>query len=206
MPSENQLCDTFGISRPIVREGLAQLKSLGLIEMHSGRTPVVADLDDRLPSLFFEHSIAVRANDITELLEVRRGMERESVRLAASRATADHVSALSHTVEQMANHLTRKGFARFTELDVAFHLSIAEASGNNMLQRLIGAIRGPMRDTIRSGLNARGSDAELERVHVIHTEIVSAIHQRDEAAACCAMEQHFDLALASIVPGKRDAG
>ncbi|WP_421930229.1 FadR/GntR family transcriptional regulator [Nitratireductor rhodophyticola] len=199
LPLEGEMADMFGISRPVVREALGQLKSIGLVEMHSGRRPMVQPIDGKLPGLFFKLSLALDSGSVQELLEVRRGLEVQSAILAAQRAGEDDCRRLEETVALMKKHLDEKDHRAFIDLDVQLHLLIASASRNAMLYNLIASIRGPMRESIAHGIAARNSQRELQRIHVLHSDVVTAIRMGDGAAAAVAMAAHFDDALISIV-------
>lgn len=200
LPSENRLAESFAVSRPVVREALMKLKSLGLIEMSSGRPPIVQAVDGRLPSIFFESSVATNVSDVRELLEVRRGLEIQSAIMAAQRADPDERKEILSLADRMGAALQDERFELFVELDVTLHLLIAGASKNRMLETLVAAIREPMRESIGSGLVARNSKVEeYERIHEIHLDIVNAIDRGDTDAAGKAMARHFDNALTSII-------
>lgn len=199
LASESELADSFGISRPVVREALGQLKSIGLIELQSGKRPTVQSIDGRLPRLYFELSLAMDSSGVLELLEVRRGLEVESASLAARRASDADCDRLERLAAEMKARLDAGDHQAFIDLDVQLHLSIASISANVMLYQLIESIRDPMRDSIGAGIAARNSQQELERIHALHLGIVAAIRARDNAAAARAMISHFDDALVSIV-------
>ena len=200
LPSENRLAESFAVSRPVVREALMKLKSLGLIEMSSGRPPIVQAIDGRLPSIFFESSVATNVSDVRELLEVRRGLEIQSAIMAAQRADPDERKKILSLADRMGAALQDERFELFVELDVTLHLLIAGASRNRMLETLVAAIREPMRESIGSGLVARNSKVEeYEQIHEIHLDIVNAIDRGDADAAGKAMARHFDNALTSII-------
>ena len=205
LPSEHKLADIFGVSRPVIREALIQLKSLGVIEIRSGRPPLVRDLDARLPTLFFEHCVAVKPEEVVDLLEVRRGLEMQSAVLAARRAEAVDHARLCACADDMKTLLDEGRHGEFIERDVQFHLAVAEAGRNDMLQMLVRAIREPMRESILQGIAAQDSEFELRRLHAIHHDIVIAVTERDEGAAATAMARHFDQALTAIVAGQASA-
>lgn len=199
LPSESEMAGMFGISRPVVREALGQLKSIGLVEMHSGRRPVVQSIDGKLPGLFFKLSLALDSGGVQELLEVRRGLEVQSAILAAQRAGEDDCGRLENMVALMKKRLDEGEHRAFIDLDVQLHLLIASASRNAMLHNLIASIRGPMRESIAHGIAARNSQLELQRIQVLHSDIVTAIRAGDSPAAAVAMAAHFDDALVSII-------
>jgi len=204
LPSEIALTEMFGVSRSVVREALVQLKSLGIVDIRSGRPPVVSEIDNRLPSIFFEYSISLRNAKAHELLEVRRGLEMQSALLAARHATDQEIEAMRETTAAMEAALRKRRYRQFVELDVKLHLQIASASRNQILFHLVEAIREPVRDSIRVGVKSRKTEKELQYLHHVHRRIVLAIAAHDESAASEAMALHFDRAIAAIIAA--DAG
>lgn len=198
LPSEAALADRFQVSRPVIREALTHLKSLGIIGTQSGKPAVVQQVDGRLPAIFFAYSLSLRGAEAYDLLEVRRGLEVQSAVLAAERASADEVDRLRALTNLMRRHLERSEIDDFVEADVEFHLLIAGASRNSLLVHLIEAIREPLRESVRVGLSSRRSTREVQHVHLMHERIVEAIAERDADAAGRAMAEHFDRALVAI--------
>lgn len=205
LPSEIALTERFSVSRSVVREALVQLKSLGIVDIRSGRPPVVREIDNRLPSIFFKYSILLRDARAQELLEVRRGLEMQSAVLAARHASSDEIEAMQASTEAMGRALEKQKYREFVELDVKLHLQIASAARNQMLKHLVEAIREPVRDSIRVGMKSRKTKLELQYLHEIHREIVSAIAAHDETAASKTMAEHFDKAIAAIIAAAQDS-
>lgn len=198
LPSEAALARQYGVSRPVVREALSYLRSLGIIETQSGKPAVVQQVDARLPAIFFEYSLSLQGAEIVDLLEVRRGLEVQSAALAAGRANMAELRLMADVTKQMESHLERFEVEAFVELDVQLHLTIARASRNTLLVHLIEAIREPLRESVIVGLNSRKSRAEVLTIHRMHEDIVAAVTARDSRAASLAMAEHFDRALMAV--------
>jgi DNA-binding FadR family transcriptional regulator len=144
LPSEASLINRFQVSRPVIREALVQLKSLGIIETKSGKRPVVRSLDSRLLSIFFEYVLALNDAKVFELLEARRGIEIQSASLAAQRRTTAEIKKMQGILGQMKACLVKRDINGYVDLDVELHLQIAEASRNSLIYLLIEAIREPL--------------------------------------------------------------
>ena len=198
LPSEAALAHQFQVSRPVIREALTRLKSLGIIGTQSGKPAVVQQVDSRLPAIFFAYSLSLKGVEAYDLLEVRRGLEVQSASLAAERATAAEVRRLAALTERMKLLLERDEIAEFVDVDVEFHLLVARASRNKLLVHLIEAIREPLRDSVVVGLSSRRSTAEIQLVHRVHEQIVTTIAAHDGDAAGRAMAEHFDRALLAV--------
>ena len=179
LPPEIELAQSFGVSRPVVREALVGLQALGLTSSRNGRGTFVAA--DR---------VAVRlllgGYRAEHLNEVRRCLEIPSSRLAAERRTAADVLRLSQVLERLAveEHADRRN-----KLDAEFHIGIALATANPLLAKMIGDLRGGLEDeslTV-SVVARRRAGARVE-----HQAILAAIAGRDPDGAARAMQAHLD--------------
>lgn len=200
LPTEAALATAFGVSRPTVREALRVLTAKGLIETTTGRGARVKPVTNELLQIFFQRAVQVRQEALIELLEVRKGVEVQSAILAARRRTAADLDALRRLVAAMRRCLDEP--ARYTELDAELHLAIAGAARNEMLHRLVDAIREPLKETIREGLRSRTTDTQRERVQVLHEELLAALERGSEREAGEVMGRHFDEAVMALAEGR----
>jgi GntR family transcriptional regulator, transcriptional repressor for pyruvate dehydrogenase complex len=196
LPSIARLAEEFSVSKPIIREALKTLEGRDLIEISNGRTPIVKPISSNSLRLFFERAVAINPRSLIELLEVRRGLEIQSVLLAAQNHSEAQAEEMRRLVEDMSVQLSKPEV--YTELDVKLHLLIASASQNGLMFHLIQSIRDVLTDTVREGLRSRMNEEQRITVQTLHEEIVDAILKRDPAKASEAMAQHFDDAINAI--------
>ncbi len=127
---ERELAQALGVSRPTVREAIKQLVTMGLLEHRQGQGTYVRSIDDQRGLNPLAAMIEGHNPTLEELLEVRMGLEGQSVTLAAQRATAEDLQvlekALSHMLEE--NRAGRLGI----DEDVSFHMAIAFATKNTV--------------------------------------------------------------------------
>src|SRR3954454_5393480 len=102
LPNERQLCETFGVGRPTLREALRSLEAVGMIEVRPGKgggsyavTPSESTLGDALASL-----VSLRGASLEDLAEVRVDFEGESAAWAARRAEAGDIGTLEAIVAE----------------------------------------------------------------------------------------------------------
>jgi DNA-binding FadR family transcriptional regulator len=196
LPSIARLAAEFSVSKPIIREALKTLEGRSLIEVTNGKTPIVKPISSDSLRLFFERAIALDSRSFIELLEIRRGLEIQSVLLAARHSTPDEIVAMRGLVAAMQAALY--DHARYADLDLELHLKIALASRNTLLFHLVESIRDVLKDTIQEGLRSRFTDAQLVRVQALHEAIVERLAAGDAAGAASAMATHFDDAIDAI--------
>ncbi len=103
LPNEPALCEQFGFSRTVIREGLKLLEERGLVRVEQGRGTTVQPrdawnlLDPVLLRMALEYDRDLSL--LNDLIVVRRVLEREMARAAASRLTDDELAELAENVE-----------------------------------------------------------------------------------------------------------
>jgi len=190
IPSERQLGETFGVSRVSVREALRSLEAMQLIEIHHGRGSFVTRGPDDGYTGPFASWIRVHREAVHDLLKVRGALDE----LAADEAAASHDEAdltrLRSAQSAFAELAGREGAALedLTELDVAFHLAIAQAGHSELLLRLSGDLHNQLSESRGAvfALRTRATESAAE-----HATIVDAIARRDGEAARAAVARHI---------------
>ncbi len=131
---------------------------------------------------------------LEELLEVRMGLEGQSVSLAAQRATPEDLQvlekALTHMLEE--NRAGRLGI----EEDVSFHMAIAFATKNTVQVHIMKTFYDLLHYGIKENLSYLYEDpANLIIIGQQHTEIFQGIKAHDPEAAYAAMKRHITFVL-----------
>ena len=197
LPSTAKLSESFGVSRPVVREGLRSLASLGIIEIVNGKGAIVKPIDGSLLHLFFRRAVQLQRKSVMELMEIRKPLEIQSAILATERHTPENLSKIEETVVAMAQNL--HNLDTYANLDVEFHLQIAAATCNTMMYYLIGSIRESLEDAVLQGLHSRRVEEELERVQQTHELIFEGIKTKNSDKAAEMMAVHFDEAVMALL-------
>ncbi|MGO2242857.1 MAG: FadR/GntR family transcriptional regulator [Halomonas sp.] len=194
LPTENSLCDSFGVSRTVIREAITHLKSLGLVATRRGVGTTV------LRSSILEARPAERINpttveDILHLLELRLTLEPAAAELAALRHDDEDRQRLETQHLAFSNAFAQKSQAR--EEDYLFHFAIATATKNPFFQSFYKQWSQsviPRAKLLSTDINPISSELYLERVQEEHTSIIEAILYRDAQAARETMFQHLNRA------------
>lgn len=188
LPSERQLTERFGVSRPIVREALRMLAERSLVEIRPGRGTYVrgmrsTDAAGVLDSLYRRSQATPR-----DLVEARTMLECTAAELAAERATADDLRRIDAALARFDQASTVVERARY---DLVFHLAIAQAAHNPVVETMFGSIIGLTVDLMLRSLSDRVvTDASVP----FHTEIAEAIRAHDRERARRAMAEHLSVA------------
>jgi len=197
LPTETEIAQRFGVSRGVARESLRSLEERGLVTVKHGIGAIVrpsADWDmfnvDVLEAVV-EHEGGAKL--LGDYLECRRLLEIEAAGLAAERATADDLMALSAALDRMTSTAVEapgnpSAEERFHEADVAFHRALIKATGNRALGRMTEPVHRALAAARRP---LARPEHRLERSLPEHREILASVAARDPKRAREAMRAHL---------------
>jgi GntR family transcriptional regulator, transcriptional repressor for pyruvate dehydrogenase complex len=192
LPSERELSERLKVGRSSVREALRALELLGLITTRRGEGTFIENYrHNKLFDILGYYLLRDRKSS-KDLVEMRIILELDAVRLACSRATAEHFSqmelSISDAEEKIAN-----GQIPVKE-DYEFHRIIAKSSRNSVLSRIwIPLVE--YSKTIREQSLARAG--RLDQMIQEHKDIMEAIRSKDEEQAEFRMREHLSNSLLS---------
>src|SRR5579862_7969922 len=101
-PSERELCAEFGVSRAVLREAIARLKSDGFVETRQGAETVVPARPGRLSYRLTGRGAVGRA-DLAHIMELRVAVEVIAAELAAQRRLSTNLTAMRRALAEMAD-------------------------------------------------------------------------------------------------------
>ena len=180
---ESELAERFGVSRTPIREALQRLETQSLLT-RDGRSLVVASLDH---------------NQMAELYVVRTELEGLAARLAAQHASEEEIDVLQQMVG--ADRTWTHDASALSRSNKRFHKQLHLASHNRFLVQQLDLVHRSMALLATTSLAVEGRGAvALDE----HQAIVTAISERNGAAAYQAVRQH--LSQAFITRLQHDAG
>ncbi|GHC32366.1 FadR/GntR family transcriptional regulator [Aidingimonas halophila] len=191
LPTENSLCDSFGVSRTVIREAITHLKSLGLVETRRGvgTTVLRAAPIEAMPA---ERISATTVEDILHILELRLNLEPAAAELAAIRHDESDRLALRQRHDDFIRAYHEKSQARVE--DYEFHYAIAIATKNPFFRLFYEQLSQsviPRAKLMSVEINTESTEKYLERVVEEHAYILEAVLSRDAASAREMMLQHL---------------
>src|ERR1041385_8610440 len=189
LPPERELSEAFGVSRTVVREAVKALEARGVLESTTGSGVSVRAADVNLvsQSLTTYMQLANRDDFEIRLNEVRRVLEVEMVALAAARRTPEQLGKLHQICQRMrAEGNTAKQMA---ELDFSLHVTLAEATQNELFKVLLAPLINQLRDQII--LTWEDFPRPVDQVFEQHESIVAAVAKGDAEAGRAAMKKHL---------------
>lgn len=188
LPTENQMAEQFGVSRPIVRQALARLRAEGWVRARRGSGNFVGT-SPALQQTSFDPLQSIP--DVRNFLEFRLLIEGESAACAARCNDQKLIENISAKRRQLDAALAR-GEPGIEE-DIAFHGAIALASGNRFFVMTMSALAAQTRIAIRliRDLSPQPNIQRVTDTHREHRAIDEAIRLRDPQAAHDAMSAHL---------------
>jgi DNA-binding FadR family transcriptional regulator len=189
LPSERDMCETFGVSRVTVREALRVLEAGGLVEIRVGARGgafVTAPSRDRVGAGLAD---LVRLSPMTaaEVTEARLVFELGIVPMVVSRATDEDLADLRQLCREQQAALAGDGDS--ARLAARFHVRVAAATHNPAVEMLVHSFHGPLLDSLeetREITTTAGQRGARE-----HLDFVKAVGNRDVEGATRIMGRHL---------------
>lgn len=191
LPTEAELCGEYEVSRTVIREALAQLRSAGLVLPQQGRGIFVAETPSPQSFLISEEDLQSLPETIA-LLELRLSVEVEAAGLCADRRSDPEAAELRRMMEEI-DHRHPDPRAVKIHYDYDFHLQIARGARNDLMLGFLEYLRPFIqpRYQLANVVQPDLQDSYYALIHAEHEAIVAAIERRDADAARQAMRGHL---------------
>ncbi|MDQ0848928.1 GntR family transcriptional repressor for pyruvate dehydrogenase complex [Arthrobacter sp. B3I9] len=194
LPSERDLAALLGVSRPSLRESLRVLEALGIVDIRpgggaDGGAVLVGEPGSGFVNLL-KLQLALGQFHHMEVLETRIALETWCCEEAAVRATEQDHRELSLILDRMDDpDITTDEFNR---LDAAFHVRIAESTGNTLTSHLMGSLRIAInRQMIEAYARLENWKETATTVRREHRDILDALQRREPGAARQCVGDHI---------------
>jgi DNA-binding GntR family transcriptional regulator len=169
---ERQLAQDFGISRTPVREAMAQLESEGFVRSVPRRGVYVVRKTKR---------------EVIELIQAWAALESMAARLITRQASDADIAGLRRMFTTFEGNKLHAKLDEYSEVNITFHQTLIELSGNQVLIRLAENLFTHMR-MIRG--RTIGEDDRVDRSIRDHMNIIRALEARDTERAEDLVRQH----------------
>ncbi len=208
LPSEREMSERFGVSRPSLREAIADLQEAGLLVAKANAGVFVAEVlgssfSPALVKLFGTHDEAV-----FDYIDFRSDLEGLAAERAARLGSDTDLAVVDHIFQRMETAHQKRNPADEAALDANFHLAIIEASHNVVMLHMMRS----MYDLLREGVFYNRQIMFRQRTTRMtlldqHRAINSALQARDPGGARSAVEAHMNfvrLALSDHLRAERN--
>ncbi|OZI60213.1 FadR/GntR family transcriptional regulator [Bordetella genomosp. 11] len=188
LPTEEQLAAEYGVSRTVIREGIARLKSDGLVTTRQGLGAFVAETLTAAPFRIMAGAESPQQT-VQQVFELRIGVETQAAALAAERATATQLREIRAALKEL-EHVQKHG-GDGVEQDMRFHRAIARATNNRVYDDFTRFLERHVRAQLSISRGNSSIAGWLQAVQQEHQAIYDAIAARDSAAAATAAGAHL---------------
>jgi GntR family transcriptional repressor for pyruvate dehydrogenase complex len=192
LPSERKLCERFGVSRGTIRQALADLESLGVIETRLGSGSYVIELSvKKLPDNILPRDF--NNVNLEDIVVARKAIETVAIELACEKATKKDYEDLEKLIDWMVESLN--SLPAFIRYDMAFHQQIVKASDNAALVTAFNAITEYHKySQVFTSLHEGEEEVAID----YHRRMLYALHKKNKELAHKAITEHLDEMLLSL--------
>lgn len=193
LPSERELSERFGVSRPSLREAISELQETGLLTSKANAGIFVADVLGSAFSPALTHLFASHDEAVFDYIAFRRDMEGLAAERAARLASDTDLEVVNQVFQKMEAAHDKRDPTDEARLDADFHLGIIEASHNVVMLHMMRSMYELLREGVfynRQIMFRQNTTRSLLLDQ--HRAINEALQSRDAARARSAVEAHMD--------------
>ncbi len=192
LPSESELAQMMGVSRPTVREALAALAAVGVIESRPGIGNFVSNPTDSI----VRDALVLLENEASclEIMEARGLLEPPVAAAAAVKRTPEDLKRLGDIFHRLIKLAHRESFDRYFDTDKEFHLALVEAAGNDLLASALIPLINTMDQHLYREFTRKyyfRDELGISSVAELHGEILRAVEAGDPKLAAKTMRGHW---------------
>ncbi|HYI33055.1 MAG TPA: FCD domain-containing protein [Glaciibacter sp.] len=194
LPPERTLAAELQVGRSSVREALRVLEALGLIRTQTGSGPGAGAIITAAPSgglgTLMRLQVAATGFAVADIVKTRVLLETAVARELANAAPVPDLQASATLLDAMDElGLTPE---EFLALDAAFHVSLADASGNQVVAAIMSGLRTSIEGYVQAGVPSLPSwDATAEQLRGEHRAILRAVTGGDPDVAAARINSHI---------------
>lgn len=187
LPSERELAEMLHVSRSSIRDAIRGLELTGLVEPRQGTGTIVREVSAGSLVNPFTDALKRRKELVAELLDFRKMLEPPLAARAATHASPEEISEMEEILlrQEAKQHQGESAVAEDSE----FHYSVALASGNTVVLKVLDIMMDLLRDTRERSLQVEG---RAQKSLSGHRRILVAIKNHDAESAKAAMRRHIE--------------
>ena len=168
LPVEPELMQQFGVGRSSIREAIKQLVNSGLLRVQQGMGTFVEDNSGIGEPL----AQRLKRSDVKDIDEVRQLLEMKIAEKAALNRTAKDIKKMKQYLEAREKAAIANDIEASVDADISFHITIAEASGNEVLSDLYKSFAARMKSNF---LRIFTDTSAFRRTAILHQELLNSI-------------------------------
>lgn len=180
LPTEMEFMEKLNVSRPVLREALSSLESLGVI---TRKTREGTFFNNKISSHPFSIMLSLAHDNLQAIVEARMALELGLITIAAEKISDEELKKLKQTIDVIANSKDND----YGDADIEFHRIIALSANNPIVEGMVDSLIVTL-VKINDEIKVR----EPERTVQHHTAIYKALEKRDPFEAFHQMFLHLD--------------
>ena len=195
LPTEKELAKRYSVSQPTIREVLRVLDSMGLIEVHHGSGTYVSRDMGYGAAIALQNLLQLQRPHITQVLDIRAVLGRESAGRAAVLATSADVTNIESALKKLDDISSVSSLAEVMSRIITFQEAISAAAHNPLQHSLESFFINLLMMTQSEVIGKRGIKYWQERslqFKDYRTAVVKAIAERNVNSASNAMIKYLD--------------
>ncbi len=189
LPTEAALCDSFRVSRSVIRSALRSLDARGLIEARAGIGTVIREPNDEALSLAVISQLMRSDISSADVMAARAAVDESFVPFAAERATSDQIEHVSRSLDAFKRAIETEDWDACSKAHVAFHVGLIRAINTPALSIILISMQHIIM------LSTLPESDQWHRTWVdelpLHTAIADALIARDVDALRVAVVEHY---------------
>jgi len=186
LPTERELCAQLGVGRSTLREAIRALSFIGAVRVRQGSGTYVCGVEDSNVDRLIGLGLMVQRSKVHEVIEARRILEVQAVRMSAERHDPSDREELQAIMTNMAAALDDPSVA--SRYDLLYHVRLARSSHNSVMVHFINGMRALLEIWINRAVNQRPIIEEIVREH---NSILDAVFARNADLAAARMTVHL---------------
>jgi GntR family transcriptional repressor for pyruvate dehydrogenase complex len=193
LPSERDLAERLGVGRSAVREALATLVTLRMVESRRNSgiylRHVTRESSFEAMVMLADMGATPTPTEIAETMEVRAHLETLTVRLACERRNDEDLQRLDAVMARTDAVLAEGG--NISQQDTDFHIALVDAAHNSVLVRVLNAFYcfTARRREMLFNDHAHGKASARE-----HARLIEHVRNRDAEKAEALILRHMNRA------------
>jgi GntR family transcriptional repressor for pyruvate dehydrogenase complex len=189
VPAERVLVEQFGASRIALREAMATLRALGVLDTEHGRGSTVRRVDATILEQLLPLMLSLEGEQpFEQTFELRLALESKTAYLAALRRTDDEMSQIERLVDEFRRQAEGE-LEGAIATDIEFHMAVARATHNPLFPIVLKAVSEFVKYV--QTISCTNNPVRRARAVQAHEAICEAIRDRDAERARVEMESHL---------------
>ncbi len=202
LPSERQMAEALGVGRAALRHALKSLSLLGVLEVRPSTGTYLRNGGTELFPQVIEWGLMLGDNQIDSVIEARATIEIALAGMAARRRTQDDINTLTELISMMRE--TENGVTEYVDVDVRFHLAIADSAKNDVLAGVLRSLQSLLRVWARRVIDAAGETSSSLAMHEPVLDAIVRGNEDDARSAMTALQERASRRLHNVINTRND--